>query len=315
MSHMSHIGRFVLTVCAAALFATQLAAKEPCYVFVQNPGSYESLVVSSIALTMIRQFIDPEVGPAPLSGFSERACTYSINVSEDANGLKVFVFGKNISELGESNLRGEPGLEQAALRAIFKGSDDKSKQEAICLKYGRNLEAECRGKGFAVDKSGVSGSAPTETTMKEYRHSAPFFSIQYPATWTSVDYRGNPNIAFMVAKANQKAPALDVVIRELPRRKTSDKLMEERIISIWEKRIDDANNFQMGKPNRISLDGKAAVLRRFSFYTDKDRRIRLSVAHLLVEDADRMMVFQIWGPASQQQEELVEKIIASIRLQ
>lgn len=56
-------------------------------------------------------------------------------------------------------------------------------------------------------------------------------------------------------------------------------------------------------------------MRKFSLFIDNERRIRLAVVHLLVQDDDKMMVFQIWGPSSQQLEALTKKIISSVRFQ
>jgi hypothetical protein len=66
---------------------------------------------------------------------------YRVNVTEQTEGIKVFLLGKKISDYGTSNLRGEPGLEQAILRAIYKGLDKQT--SAICQKYGESLKDEC----------------------------------------------------------------------------------------------------------------------------------------------------------------------------
>ena len=61
---------------------TILAEQEPCYVVIESPGSYENLVVTSITLTMIRQFVEPSIQPFPTGGISEKECMYRVNVTE-----------------------------------------------------------------------------------------------------------------------------------------------------------------------------------------------------------------------------------------
>ena len=128
-------------VNSIVLFAEQ----EKCYIAVESPGSYDELTVTTISLTMLRQFVDPKVQPAPSSGFSEKGCVYRINVLEQETGLKVFIIGENISDYGKSQLRGEPGLEQALLRSILKSLNEQT--NTICKKYGSVLENECQEIG------------------------------------------------------------------------------------------------------------------------------------------------------------------------
>ena len=129
------------------IFSTALLSAEEraCYVVVENPGSYDELAVTSISLTMIRQFVDSGVKPFPTEGISEKECMYRVNISENGDGLKVFIFGNKISDYGTSNLRGEPGLEQGVLRAIYKSLRNNSKEAiAMCQSYGTALEKECQ---------------------------------------------------------------------------------------------------------------------------------------------------------------------------
>lgn len=126
---------------------TLLAEQENCYVAVDNSGSYDQLTVTTIALTMLRQFVDPKIQPAPTSGFSNKACIYQVNVLEQEAGIKVFILGENISDYGKSQLRGDPGLEQAILRSILKSLNEQT--ATICKKYGSALETECQGKSSA----------------------------------------------------------------------------------------------------------------------------------------------------------------------
>lgn len=133
---------FFLTVF---LIKPLVAQQGDCYISVESAGSYDKLTVETISLTMLRQFVDAGIQPTPLGGFSEKDCMYRVNVTEQQEGIKVFILGKNISDYGTSNLRGEPGLEQGVLRAIYKGLDKQT--SSICQKYGTVLDKECLSGG------------------------------------------------------------------------------------------------------------------------------------------------------------------------
>ena len=141
----------IIVICILFLINSVVlfAEQENCYVAVESAGSYDQLTVTTIALTMIRQFVDPNVQPAPTSGFSSKACTYLVNVLEQETGIKVFILGAKISDYGKSQLRGEPGLEQAVLRGILKSLNEQT--ITICKKYGSVLEDECQGNSASVN--------------------------------------------------------------------------------------------------------------------------------------------------------------------
>ncbi len=144
-------------------YSPLLAQQNKCYVSVETTGSYEKLTVEAISLTMLRQFVDATVQPTPLGGFSENDCMYRVNVTEQQTGIKVFIFGQKISDYGTSSLRGEPGLEQGVLRAIYKGLDKQT--SSICNKYGTVLNDEC--------KSASSGGTDEAATQMGGQQQAP----------------------------------------------------------------------------------------------------------------------------------------------
>lgn len=181
-SKITHWLLIALLVLATDLFA---ADKRPCYIVVESTGSYERLVVSSIATTMIRQFIDSRVQPEPIGGISTKDCQYLVNVTEKSDGVKVFIFGENISEYATSALRGEAGLEQAFLRTVLKNAKDGNSKSAICTKYGNRLELECVKISAQTPQNDIErktvdlpNSGPGLFVSSEYR-----FSIQYPPVW------------------------------------------------------------------------------------------------------------------------------------
>ncbi|MBU2515254.1 hypothetical protein KJ966_28385 [bacterium] len=302
------------------LVSSNLIAEETCYVFVENPGSYESLVVSSIALTMIRQFIDSTVEPIPISGFSDQACMYQVNIIEESAGLKAFILGKNISDYGTSNLRGEPGLEQAILKAIFMGVGDLSKKTDICRKYGKSLEEEC--KGIAVTEEDTpqlnvkpgSQAAPAGAKTSTYRHPSPAFTIQYPANWQTVNPKQNPRVVFLAREPNRRAPAMEISEAELPKRDLNENNIDRFVIFQWKRRLQQADDFKVLRKERVKLqNGVQGVFCELTFYPDKDKLVTILLSFLKVEKAGKMIAFQIWGPSGAQQTEMAENIISSIR--
>ncbi len=145
--------RFLLASAFLLLNVAVLSAEQKqCYVAVDSSGSYDQLTVTSISLTLLRQFVDSNVQSAPISGFSEKGCLYRINVTEQETGIKVFIFGPKISDYGKSQLRGEPGLEQAVLRGIFKSLDKQI--DSICNKYGVVLKEECKEQAMTARGGG-----------------------------------------------------------------------------------------------------------------------------------------------------------------
>ncbi len=144
-----------------------LAQQSECFVSIETAGSYDKLTVETISLTMLRQFVDSTIQPTPLGGFSEKDCMYRVNVTEQAEGIKVFLLGRKISDYGTSNLRGEPGLEQAILRAIYKGLNEQT--NAICQKYGERLEDECN-KG---QSSGSMQAGPPQNQQGDWQQGPP----------------------------------------------------------------------------------------------------------------------------------------------
>ncbi len=199
------------------------AANDPCYVDIESYGGYEKLVVSSIALTMIRQFIDPTVQAAPTSGFSEKACFYRVNISEKADGVKAFIFGEKISDYGDSGLRGEAGLEQALLRAIFKGTDDAQKHGSICNKYERILELECKKKMLSkqdtqprqpeIRQTRKTLTAPRSRPGRYVHSSFPTFSIEYPENWKNANDCGSGAV-FGIKTGQYGIPAICVYVSD-----------------------------------------------------------------------------------------------------
>lgn len=152
--------RWVIILCLLGIW-NHASAKENCYVLVDKSGSYESLTVSAISITLIRQFIE-DVQIIPGSGISDKEkCIYQVTVVDEREELKVFLFGPKISDYGKSKLRGEAALEQATLRAIYKSTNDQSTKDKICQKYGKALTYECQGKTTAT----VSKPKEKETSL------------------------------------------------------------------------------------------------------------------------------------------------------
>ncbi len=318
--------KFLVAITVFLAVQTTQAAEAPCYVSIESPGkSYTILDVSAIAVTMIRQFIDPSVEAIPLTGISGKACMYRVNIVEKSEGLKAFIFGKKISDYGTSNLRGEAGLEQAILRAIYKGADNDSSQSAICQKYGKKLETECQGTKTIVQKSTIQ-SQP-ETTFDDqqpptdnseagiFKHNQPSFTVEYPDDWIPKKRRRHPNVVFFATAENKKTPAMEVVVVK-PRRKMRDRGIPRFINSQWQKRLPNSGNFKTIKAKRLTLkDGTSAYFYVVRLKPNINQRRKITASYIIAEKQEKVVMVSAWTLQKGRAVKDINRLVKSLRFQ
>ena len=154
----------VFIISALFFVSVAQASQGKCYVVVESTGSYDNLTISSIATSLLRKYVDPNIRAVPLTGFSEKECHYRINVTEKTGSLKAFVFGDAVSDYGTSELRAEKGLEQAILKAVFKGIEDSAKRQKICFDHKALLLIECRDIAKSQDRLSNKSNAVVNAT-------------------------------------------------------------------------------------------------------------------------------------------------------
>lgn len=129
---------FILLTCPSFLLAS-----EPCYVVVENAGSFEADIVQSSAVSLVSRYIE-KVEPPPPTGLRIEDCYYSVNLSESKDGIFVSLSGKLLNSVGNSNEEEIEGLTQALLRAIYRTFDSDDMKSKVCGDYAELLAADCK---------------------------------------------------------------------------------------------------------------------------------------------------------------------------
>ena len=165
-----------MTFCCFLQFSFSLFAAETCYVYVKKSGPLEYEDVSSTAIALISQHVEP-VQAVPDEGISSKDCAYEISVATSGNKTILTLGGAKANSIGDSALSGVDGLTQALLVAIYRTLDQASLEHEqqkmeICNRYGRYLEQECSNlaesqmKGKLPRQQGAFQQAPTPPGMQ-----------------------------------------------------------------------------------------------------------------------------------------------------
>ncbi len=130
---------FVGLLLCSLLTQPVFAKVEPCFLIVEDTGDYHPAKVTSFAIALISQYIR-EVKPIPKAGIRESDCQYTINLSENREGLSVSLSGQGIAAFGDTDKSGFKGVQQAIIKAIYRAHPDKKK--IICEVYDCGEESE-----------------------------------------------------------------------------------------------------------------------------------------------------------------------------
>ena len=110
----------LLLLTSVSLFAG------PCYLLIDDPGTYKPSTIGDFARAVISQYIRP-IDPDPPAGISDKSCMYHLSVAETTSSITVTISvenpdnsGDNMYGIGDSNNRGFPGFKEAILRTIFR---------------------------------------------------------------------------------------------------------------------------------------------------------------------------------------------------
>ena len=307
--------RLLLSLILTVGFVSSAIAQEKkCYIVVENPGSYEQLVVTSITLTMVRQFVDSAVEPAPISGVSNNDCMYRVNIVEQESGIKVFIFGNKISDYGKSNLRGEAGLEQAILRAIYKSLASKSMLTNMCQKYSNTLVEYCKSQSQSNNQVAQLNQAtiqPEQDNQTQpgknnpplgkippgfitYHHPTLGFSVSYPERWKKPSKFKNRRLVFS-ARGAREIPAMGIFTKEV---KNSFRLAgqtDNLLINIWQKILKNKVEIKKLHSEKIKLPNQIKAYRTKLKLHIRNRRPIEFVSITAVKNGN-VIVVGVWGP-------------------
>ena len=93
----------------------------PCYLLIEEPGTYKLSTISDFARTVISQYIR-QIDPDPPAGISDKSCKYHLSVDETTSSITVTISventdnsGDNMNGIGDSNNRGFTGVQHSGI--------------------------------------------------------------------------------------------------------------------------------------------------------------------------------------------------------
>ena len=86
----------------------------PCYLLIDDPGTYKSSTISDFARTVISQYIRP-IDPDPPAGISAKSCKYRLSVTESIESITVAISGNDMNAFGDSNNPGFTGVQHSGI--------------------------------------------------------------------------------------------------------------------------------------------------------------------------------------------------------
>ena len=93
----------------------------PCYLLIDDPGTYKPSTIGDFARAVISQYIRP-IDPDPPAGISDKSCKYHLSVKETTSSITVMISvenpdnsGDNMNGIGDSNNRGFTGVQHSGI--------------------------------------------------------------------------------------------------------------------------------------------------------------------------------------------------------
>jgi len=151
------------------LFTGQSSFAQNCYL--QIEGRNLSKEISSLSQSFISQYVE-HVQSIPIQGnkITQKHCIYKITVNQKNNNIIISISGRNLNSIGDSKLQGIDGIQQALLKALYRGNPNKISE--LCNNYSNFLEIECRRDiqsviGYAsISHQCAKSPCPSQTILK-----------------------------------------------------------------------------------------------------------------------------------------------------
>ena len=86
----------------------------PCYLLIDEPGTYTPSTISDFARTVISQYIR-QIDPDPPAGISAKSCKYRLSVTESIESITVAISGNDMNAFGDSNNPGFTGVQHSGI--------------------------------------------------------------------------------------------------------------------------------------------------------------------------------------------------------
>jgi len=139
---MTHPIKLLLCIfCWLIASATIQADDQPgCYLLVENPDKIEPKIVESLSISLLSKYIEV-IRAIPGAGISQDACVYQVGLKKSIDTLLITISGRNLNGIGDSKLKGFDGVQQAFLKAIFHGKEEKRGE--LCRDFAVKLESAC----------------------------------------------------------------------------------------------------------------------------------------------------------------------------
>ena len=142
----------------------------PCYLLIDDPGTYKPSTIGDFARAVISQYIRP-IDPDPPAGISDKSCMYHLSVAETTSSITVTISvenpdnsGDNMYGIGDSNNRGFPGFKEAILRTIFRAKP--AIKSDICTAYSTMIPFDCGQKSSPTIVSPTTLPPPKALTFQ-----------------------------------------------------------------------------------------------------------------------------------------------------
>ena len=168
---------FIWLIASSALLAED---QSECYLAIENPDKIEPKIVESLSKSLLSKYVET-VQSIPRAGISQDECLYQVAVKKSMDTILITISGRNLNGIGDSKSSGFDGVQQAFIKALFHGSQEKRGE--LCRDFDKKLGSAC--EHIAV--SAVQQKAIPKVVLPRKAEGIPTGLCSYPEA--NKDYR------------------------------------------------------------------------------------------------------------------------------